>query len=72
MEDYIDSPESLERALNRLKELVHLFHLEAFKLTKLVSNVPNLAGQIDGSPQFTQTKVIALSKKESLHVLGLK
>ena len=70
-EDYIDSVEFSEKVLNRLKEWVHLLHLEAFKLTKFLSNVPNLADQIDGSPQFTQTKVIASSKKESLHVHGL-
>ena len=52
--------------------LVHLFHLVGFKLTKFVSNVPNLADQIDGSPQSTEPKVNASSKEESSHVLGLK
>ena len=43
MDDYLDSVESPERALKRSKELVHLLHLDGFKLTKFVSNVSNLA-----------------------------
>ena len=72
MDDYLDSVESPERALKRLKELVLLLYLVGFKLTKFVSNVPNLADRIDGSPQSSEPKVIASSKKESSHVLGLK
>ena len=72
MDDYLDSVESPERALKRSKELVLLLHLGGFKLTKFVSNVPNLADRIDGSPQSTEPKVIASSKEESSHVLGLK
>ena len=72
MDDSLDSVESPERALKRSKELVHLLHLGGFKLTKFVSNVPNLADQIDGSTQSTEKKVIASSKEESSHVLGLK
>ena len=64
--------ESTERALNRSKELVHLLHLGGFKLTKFVSNVPNLADQIDESPQSFQTKVTTSSKEEPSHVLRLK
>ena len=72
MDDYVDSVESPERALKRSKELVHLLHLGGFKLTKFVSNVPNLADQIDGSTQSTEPKVIASSKEDSSHLLGLK
>ena len=72
MDDYLDSVESLERALKRSKELVHLLHFGGFKLTKFLSNVPNLTDQFDGSPQSTELKVIASSKEESSHVLGLK
>ena len=72
MDDYLDSVESPERALKRSKELVHLLHLGGFKLTNFVSNVPNLADRIDGSPQSTEPKVIASSKEDSSHVLGLK
>ena len=72
MDDYLDSVESPERALKRLKELVHLLYLGRFKLTKFVSNVPNLADRNDGSPHSTEPKVIASSKEDSPHVLGWK
>ena len=71
-DDYLDSVESPERAIKRSKELVHLLHLVGFKLTKFVSNVPNLAGRNYGSPQSTEPKVIVSSQEDSSHVLGLK
>ena len=54
MNDYLDSVESPERAIKWSKELVHLLHLGGIKLTKFVSNAPNLVDQIDGhlSPQY--------------------
>ena len=72
MDDYLDSVESSEMALKRSKELVHLLHLGGFKHTKFVSNVPNLTDRIDESPQSTEPKVIASSKEDSSHALGLK
>ena len=72
MDDYLDSVESPEIAINRSKELVHLLHLGGFKLTKFVSNVPNLADRIVGSPQSTEPKVIVSCQEDSSHVLGLK
>ena len=71
MDDYLNSVESPEKASNRSKELVHL-HLGGFKLTKFVSNVPNLADRIDGSPQSTEPRVIVSCQEDSSHVLGLK
>ena len=49
MDDYSDSVKFPNRALIRSKELVHLLHLGGFKLTKFISNVSDLADQIDGS-----------------------
>ena len=72
MDDYLDSVESPEKAINRSKELVHLLHLGGFKLTKFVSNIPNLADRIDGSPQSTGPQVIVSCQEDSSHVLGLK
>ena len=72
MDHYLDSVEPLERAFNRLKDFVHLLHLNGFTLTNFVSNVPNLADQIDGSLLSTEPKVIASSKEQSSHVLGFK
>ena len=37
-----------------------------------MSKVPNLADRIDSSPQSTEPKVIASSKEDSSHMLGLK
>ena len=72
MDDYLDSVESLEKAINRSKELVHLLHICGFKLPKLVSNVPNLVDRIDGSSQSTEPKVIVSCQEDSLHAQGLK
>ena len=68
----VESVETPERALIRSKELLHLLHLGGFKLSKLVSNAPDLAVRIDGSAQSTEPKVIVSSKEESMHVLGFK
>ena len=72
MDDYLDSVESPEKSINISKELVRLLHLGGFKLTKFVSNVPNLADRIDGSLQSTEPKVIASCQEDSSHLLGLK
>ena len=72
LDDYLDSVESPEMALNRSKELVHLLHLGGFKLSNFVSNIPDLAERIDGSAQSSEPKVIVSSKEETMHVLGLK
>ena len=72
MDNYLDSAESPEKAINRSKELVHLLHPGGFKLTKFVSNVPNLADRIDGSSKSIEPKVIVSCQEDSSHVLGLK
>ena len=72
MDDYLDSVDSPEKAINRSKALVHLLHLGGLKFTKFVSNVPDLADRIDGSPQSTEPKVIVSFQEDSSHVLGLK
>ena len=72
MDDYLHSVESPEKTVNRSKELVHLLHLGGFKLTKFVSNVPNLADRIDDSPQSTEPRVIVSCQEDSSHVLGFK
>ena len=57
-----------ERALIQSKELVLLLRLGSFKLTKFVSNVPDLADENDGSLHCTEPNII--HKEESIHVLG--
>ena len=71
-DDYLESVESPEKAINRSKELVHLLHLGWFRPTKFVSNVPNLTDRIDGSSQSTEPKVNVSCQEDSSHVLGLK
>ena len=72
IDDFLDTVESPEEVTNRSEELVHVLHLGRFKLTKFVSNVPNMADQIDGSPQSTEPKVIVSCQEDSSHVLGRK
>ena len=72
MDDYLDSVESPEKAIDRSKELLHILHLGGFKLTNSLSNVPNLTDQIDGSLPSTAPKVIDSCEKDSSHVFGLK
>ena len=72
MDDCLDSVESPEKAIHRSKELVHLLHLGGLKITKFVSNVPDLADRNDGSPQSTEPTVIVSCQEDSSHVLGLK
>ena len=72
MDDYLDSVESHERVLIRSKEMVQLPHLSGLKLANLVSVVPDLADRINGYLQSIEPKIIASSKEEWMHVLGLK
>ena len=72
MDDYLDSVESPEKAINRKKELVRLLHLSGFKFTKFVINVRNLVDRIDSSLQSTEPRAFASCQEESSHVLGLK
>ena len=65
MDDYLDSVETPEKAIIRSNKMVNLLHLDGFKLTKFVSNVPNLADRIDGSPQTTEPKVMVSCQKDS-------
>ena len=64
--------ETPEKATNRWKEMAQLLHLCGVKLTKFLTNVPNLADRIEGSLQSTEPKVIVSCQEDSSHVLGLK
>ena len=48
MDDYLDSIEPTERALNRLKESDYPLHLGGFKFTKLATSVQKPADDNDG------------------------
>ena len=62
MDHYLKSMECPEDALFRLEQLVQTLHLGRNKLYKFGVNVPDLAGQIDGSSELTELKVITSSK----------
>ena len=72
MDDYLDSIDCPDKALELCKELVKMLKLGGFKLTKFVSNVPGLAKALDSSEATSQIKEIAQSSPVASHVLGLR
>ena len=72
MDDFLGSIADSNEALNLSKELVTLLSLGGFKLTKFVSNVPDLAEKLNPDNSKIETvKEINLSDNAT-HVLGLK
>ena len=73
MDDYLDSVESEEKAVERAKELVALLEIGGFKLTKFVSNIPSLMQHLKEKATKPVQKTINASatQTESTHVLGL-
>ena len=47
MDDYLDSVDSKEQAILRSRQLVEMLQLGGFKLTKFVSNVSGLLGELE-------------------------
>ena len=72
MDDYLDSIDCPERALQLSKDLIEMLKLGGFKLTKFISNVPNLAETLETSVTVPQVKEIAQHTAVASHVLGLK
>ena len=73
MDDYLDSLETPHETLRRTKNLVELLKLGGLKLTKFISNTPQLLDEIENNYQFCLPKVILVSDEEaSSHVLSLK
>ena len=73
MDDYLDSVDSEESAIQRAKELIALLKHGGFNLTKFVSNIPNLAAQLNNASEGIQKFITATSEQsESSHVLGLR
>ncbi len=71
MDDYLDSVESVEKALQRSRDFVELLNLGGFKLTKFVSNVPQVALDLNDSETGFSKELLAPAESEC-HVLGLK
>ena len=73
MDDYLDSMESRDEALEWSRDLVKLLSKGGFKLTKFISNVPGLLEELEDLSIEAVPKVIGASMEESSsHVLGLK
>ena len=73
MDDYLDSFARPDKALSASQELVEMLKLGGFKLTKFISNVPNLAQTVDPSTDISPAvKEIVSNTSAASHVLGLK
>ena len=73
MDDYLDSVDSEESAIQQAKELIALLKNGGFTLTKFVSNIPNLAAQLNNASEGIQKSITTTSEQsESSHVLGLR
>ena len=74
MDDYLDSLELELKSIQRADELVALWKLGGFKLTKFVSNISNLTSQLNNVTTKPEQKSICITPEESetSHVLGLK
>ena len=72
MDDFLGSVADSNEALNLSKELVSLLSLGSFKLTKIVSHVPDLAEKINSeNSKIDSVKELNLNDTAT-HVLGLK
>ena len=83
MDDYLGCTASIEETVNRCKELITVLKKGGFKLTKFVSNCPevlnlihafeNTQGQVtETNPETTKTIGSSAALPVSSHVLGLK
>ena len=63
MNVYSYSADKHEKRFNRSMELVHLLHLDGFKLNKFESQVPYLADQSDEPSHSTEREVMSPSKE---------
>ena len=72
MDDYLDSIDCPDKALELCNELVKMLKLGGFKLTKFVSNVPGLGDTIGPREAISQIKEIAQHAAVALHVLDFR
>ena len=74
MDDYLDSFQNRDDALKLGRDLISLLKLAGFRLTKFVSNVPDVTTALDPDNRESNSSVkdICASPDQSSHVLGLK
>ena len=73
MDDYLESSSTIAEAAKKAKDLVKLLQRGGFRLTKIVSNVPEIPNDLEPicEPSSTVEKFIAKTE-DSSHVLGMK
>ena len=73
MDDYLESSPTIEEAAKKAKDLVKLLERGRFRLTKFVSNVPEIPNDLEPTckPSSTAEKIIPKTEDPS-HVLGMK
>ena len=64
MDDYLESSPTVAEATQKAKDLVQLLSLGGFKLTKFVSNVPNIPSEIEPNNALSATEVKEIPKTE--------
>ena len=74
MDDYLDSFQNRDDALKLGRDLISLLKLGGFRLTKFVSNVPDVTTALDPDNRESNSSIkdICTSPDQSSHVLGLK
>ena len=73
MDDYLEFSPTAEKAIQKAKDLTKLLSIGGFKLTKFMSNYPNILQHIEPNPDSqTNDGNPLLTTEESSHVLGLK
>ena len=74
MDDYLDFFQNKDDALKLSRDLISLLKLGGFRLTKFVSNVPDVTTALDPDNRESNSSVkdICASPDQSSHVLGLK
>ena len=72
MDDYLNSFACPDKALSASQELVEMLKLGVLKLTKYISNVPNIAQTVDPFTDISPAvKEIVSNTSVASHVLGL-
>ena len=73
MTDFFDSMPNAEQAVNLSRELIKKFTKGGFKLTKFISNAPEISRKLSlTSKEIEKVKEKLVSSDSSSHALGLK
>ena len=70
MDDFLDSLESESKTIQTADELLALLKLGVFKLTKFVSNIPNLALHLKNDTTKPGQKSLSITPKSKKHLMS--